>query len=60
LAIGPIDRAGHLQPGSGAAQAGSLLVSNLLAEPNYDVMLAWDLNTMPAGLGGDPPMLLRI
>jgi hypothetical protein len=29
--------------------AGPLLVSNRLAEPNYDVMLAWDPEAMPAG-----------
>jgi hypothetical protein len=29
--------------------AGPLLVSNRLAEPNYDVMLAWDPDAMPAG-----------
>lgn len=29
--------------------AGPLLVSNRLAEPNYDEMLAWDPNAMPAG-----------
>jgi hypothetical protein len=28
--------------------AGPLLVSNRLAEPNYDVMLAWDPEAMPA------------
>jgi hypothetical protein len=28
--------------------AGPLLVSNRLAEPNYDVMLAWDPDAMPA------------
>jgi hypothetical protein len=28
--------------------AGPLLVSNRLAEPNYDVMLAWDPTAMPA------------
>jgi hypothetical protein len=27
--------------------AGPLLVSNRLAEPNYDVMLGWDPNAMP-------------
>ena len=27
--------------------AGPLLVSNRLAEPNYDVMLAWDPDSMP-------------
>jgi hypothetical protein len=29
--------------------AGPLLVSNRLAEPNYDVMLAWDPDAMPDG-----------
>jgi hypothetical protein len=29
--------------------AGPLLVSNRLSEPNYDVMLSWDPNAMPAG-----------
>ena len=29
--------------------AGPLLVSNRLAEPNYDVMLAWDPDAMPRG-----------
>jgi len=29
--------------------AGPLLVSNRLAEPNYDVMLAWDPEAPPAG-----------
>jgi hypothetical protein len=29
--------------------SGPLLVSNRLAEPNYDVMLAWDPEAMPAG-----------
>jgi len=28
--------------------AGPLVVSNRLAEPNYDVMLAWDPDSMPA------------
>ena len=28
--------------------AGPLLVSNRLAEPNYDVMLSWDPTSMPA------------
>jgi hypothetical protein len=28
--------------------AGPLLVSNRLAEPNYDVMLAWDPDALPA------------
>ena len=28
--------------------AGPLLVSNRLAEPNYDVLLAWDPESMPA------------
>lgn len=28
--------------------AGPLLVSNRLAEPNYEVMLAWDPDAMPA------------
>jgi hypothetical protein len=28
--------------------AGPLLVSSRLAEPNYDVMLAWDPEAMPA------------
>jgi hypothetical protein len=28
--------------------AGPLLVSNRLAEPNYDVMLAWDRDAVPA------------
>lgn len=27
---------------------GPLVVSNRLAEPNYDVMLAWDPEAMPA------------
>ena len=30
-----------------ACIAGPLLVSRLLAEPNYDVMLAWDPDAMP-------------
>jgi len=29
--------------------AGPLLVSNRLAEPNYDVMLAWDPDAVPEG-----------
>jgi hypothetical protein len=29
--------------------AGPLLVSNRLAEPNYDVMLAWEPDAMPRG-----------
>jgi hypothetical protein len=29
--------------------AGPLLVSNRLAEPNYDVMLAWEPDAVPAG-----------
>ena len=29
--------------------AGPLLASNRLAEPNYDVLLAWDPEAMPAG-----------
>jgi hypothetical protein len=29
--------------------AGPLLVSRLAAEPNYDVILGWDPNAMPAG-----------
>jgi hypothetical protein len=29
--------------------AGPLLVSRLLSEPNYDVMLAWDPDEMPSG-----------
>jgi hypothetical protein len=29
--------------------AGPLLVSYRLSEPNYDVMLAWDPDRMPAG-----------
>ena len=29
--------------------AGPLIVSNRLAEPNYDVLLAWDPEAMPAG-----------
>ncbi len=29
--------------------AGPLLVSNRLSEPNYDVMLAWDPDALPAG-----------
>jgi hypothetical protein len=29
--------------------AAPLLVSNRLSEPNYDVMLAWDPDRMPAG-----------
>ena len=35
--------------GLGLTVAGPLLVSNRLAEPNYDVMLAWDPDSMPAG-----------
>ena len=34
--------------GLAACVAGPLLVSRLLAEPNYDVMLAWDPDAMPA------------
>jgi hypothetical protein len=34
--------------GLGLTAAGPLLVSNRLAEPNYDVMLAWDPVQMPA------------
>ncbi len=34
--------------GRGLTVAGPLLVSNRLAEPNYDVMLAWDPVQMPA------------
>jgi hypothetical protein len=29
--------------------AGPLLVSNRLAEPNYDVILAWEPDRLPAG-----------
>ena len=35
--------------GLGLTVAGPLLVSNRLAEPNYDVMLAWDPDSLPAG-----------
>jgi hypothetical protein len=35
--------------GLGLTLAGPLLVSNRLAEPNYDLMLAWDPEAMPAG-----------
>jgi hypothetical protein len=35
--------------GLGATIAGPLLVSNRLAEPNYDVMLAWQPEALPAG-----------
>ena len=35
--------------GLGLTFAGPLLVSNRLAEPNYDVMLAWDPDAMPSG-----------
>ena len=35
--------------GLGLTVAGPLLVSNRLAEPNYDLMLAWDPDSMPAG-----------
>ena len=35
--------------GLGLTVAGPLLVSNRLAEPNYDVMLAWDPESLPAG-----------
>jgi hypothetical protein len=31
-----------------SATSGPLLVSRFLAEPNYDVMLAWDPGAMPA------------
>lgn len=34
--------------GLAACVAGPLLVSSLLAEPNYDVMLAWDPDAVPA------------
>lgn len=34
--------------GLAACVAGPLLVSRFLAEPNYDVMLAWDPAAMPA------------
>jgi hypothetical protein len=35
--------------GLGLTVAGPLLVSNRFSEPNYDVMLAWDPDAMPAG-----------
>jgi hypothetical protein len=35
--------------GLGLTIAGPLLVSNRLAEPNYDVMLAWEPDRIPAG-----------
>jgi hypothetical protein len=34
--------------GLGLTVAGPLLVSNRLAEPNYDVMLSWDPDDMPS------------
>jgi hypothetical protein len=39
--------------------AGPLLVSNRLAEPLYDVMLAWDPDAPPVGLGSHAGALLR-
>jgi hypothetical protein len=35
--------------GLGLTVAGPLLVSNRLSEPNYDVMLAWDPDSLPVG-----------
>ena len=35
--------------GLGLTIAGPLLVSNRLAEPNYDVMLSWDPDSLPSG-----------
>jgi hypothetical protein len=39
--------------------AGPLLVSNRLAEPNYDVMLAWDPDAVPADWEATRRALLR-
>jgi hypothetical protein len=53
VALGTADRAGRAgfaltAAGLAFAVAGPLLVSNRLAEPNYDVILAWD-GDLPSG-----------
>jgi hypothetical protein len=45
--------------GLGIVILGILVVANVWKEPHYKVILAWDPDAMPAGLGGRTAALLR-